>query len=137
MNSLGSQVKGFMIGSIFYRCEHQGADWGEGKGAWPRQDSVAPNSGPGHPGSIPVGSAELGRAQQKGAVFCIWLVMFVTCSMWSDKTLEERFLPTSYKGDLLLGMAFCERSPLASLGLSEESVPFLHSVKTQDESGVH
>lgn len=93
--------------------------------------------GPGHSGSIPVGSAELWSAQQKGAVFCICLVMFVTCSMWSDKTLEERFLPTTYEGHFLLGKAFWERSSLASLGLSEESVPLFHSVKGQDVSREH
>lgn len=80
-------------------------------------------------------SAELARAQQKGAVFCICLVVFVSGSMWSDKTLEERFLPTPYKGHLLLGKAFWERSSLASLGMREESKPSTATPPWNEDTG--
>lgn len=52
-------------------------------------------------GSIRVGSLELGRTRQKGTVLCICLVMFVSCSMWSDKALGSLPPQQGFLGEVI------------------------------------
>lgn len=103
----------------------KGEEHGQGEAQWPRLW--------GQVHSDSMDSAELGRAQPRGAVFCVCLVFpaaYGQIRHWKRGSFPPLTRVTSSSARLS-----GERSSLASLGLSEESKPhslsLLHGVKTQ------
>lgn len=67
----------------------KGEEHGQGEAQWPRLWGQ-------------VHSDSMDPAERS----CFLRLPCVSCSIWSDKTLEERFLPATHKGHFLLGKAF-------------------------------
>ena len=97
MNTLGDPGEGpGWTSTHLYRRIHQGAVRRREK-CMARMTLSGPDSGPRVPsGSSLADSAELGEQQKEQFSIRLCLGLFASRSIWSDETLEERFLPTVY-----------------------------------------